>query len=260
MLKKFKFALGTALIAAAQLACADDAGVQISNLTLSTSGPQGWGWAWLPGLDDKGQWPNWVAQSAGATVGLNAPTFNDAVTGWQGQTLNASVIDAASHAQASVLGKTIDNLNGIGASASVTAKDGQSGWAFAKVYDGLVLVGGNMGITISMLVNDIHANGPMAQANASIEICSTDFTTDTCDPLNYVEAFVDGNSPIYSGASLLTTSWTNPSSADGWLRMRIGLTASADSMAAPVPEPTTYALWLGGLAAVGAVARRRRRD
>ena len=39
MLKKFKFALGTALIAAAQLACADDAGVQISNLTLSTSGP-----------------------------------------------------------------------------------------------------------------------------------------------------------------------------------------------------------------------------
>ena len=257
-MKTFKFALGTALIAAAQLVCADDAGVQISNLTIGTSGPQGWGWFWLPGLDDKGNWPDWVAQSAGATVGFNNPSFNDAASGWHGQTLNASLTDAASHAQVSVLGQTISSLSGVAASASVTANGGQSGWAFAKVYDGLVLVGANMGITVSMLVNDIHVAGSMAQANASIEICGTDFTVDNCNPLNYVEAFIDGSSPNYSGPSVLTTSWTNVSSENGWARMRISLTASAESMSAPVPEPATTALWLAGLASVGAVARRRR--
>lgn len=259
MLKTFKFALGTALVAAAQLVCADEAGVQASNLTITTSGPQGWGWFWLPGLDQDGKWPTWVAQSAGALAGFNNPSFNDATSGWQGQTLNASLTDASSHAQASVLGQTVDNLNGVAASASVTANGGQSGWAFAKVYDGLVLVGGNMGITVSMLVSDIHVGGAMAQANAYIEICSTDFTTDNCDPLNYVEAFIDGSSSDYSGPSMLTTSWTNPSSENGWLRMRIGLTASADSFATPVPEPSTAALWLAGLLGAGALARRRQR-
>lgn len=256
MLKPFAYAVGTILVAASHLAFADTAEVKITNLAFTASG--GEGWAWAPGLDGNGQWPTWVAPASGAMSGLNAPSFMDSMSGWQGQTLSASVADGASLAQASVLGQQVDNLNGVSASASVTASNGQSGWAFANVFDGQVLVGGNATITVNALISSLHVSGTMAQANAYIQICTTDFVTDTCDPEHYAEAFVDASSPNYSGPSMLTTNWTNPG-ATGWVKMRIGLTASADSLAAaPVPEPATWALWLSGLAGAGLFARRRR--
>lgn len=253
MLDKIKFTLGAALFAASQLAVADAAEVKVSNLTLTTTGGE-W-WSWVPGLDENGQWPNWVSPSAGVATGLVMPEMNDARTGWQGQSLSSFITLATSAASAQIVGQTVDNLNGVAATASVMALDGQSGWAFAKVFDGQILVSGNATITLSMKLNSLTASGAMSQANAWIELCSTDFTTDTCLPANYAEAVVFGDM-AYGGPATLTASWTNPG-ATTWAKMRIGLTASADSVTA-VPEPTTSALWLAGLAGVGAIARRRR--
>ena len=258
MLKTFKFAVGAALIAATQLAIAATAEVKISNLTFTNSGGE-W-WSYVPGLDENGNWPNWVAPASGAMTGFNAPLVEDAVSGWQGQTLNSSLTAGTSHAQASVLGQTVGNLNGVSAFASVNAQDGQSGWAYANVFYGQLLVSKGGTVTVSFAVDKLQASGSEAQANASIQFCSTDFTTDTCEPAHYAEAFVDASSPGYTVPTILTASWTNTNTTENmWAKMRIGLTASASSVS-PVPEPTTTALWLAGLAAGGAIAHRRRRS
>lgn len=249
MLNRYKTVLAASLIAASQLAAADMAEVRISNLTLSTSGGE-W-WYYLPTEVE------WVSKTAGASSALLNPSFNDSVIGWHGNALGASVANQMSSAQAGLTAKTSSDLNGVTAFASVQVDGGQSGWAFAKVFDGQIMVSGNTTITVSATLDGIHASGSMAQANAYIELCSTDFVTDTCDSANYVEAFIDASSPNYGGPTLLTASWTNPG-ATTWAKMRIGLTASADSVSA-VPEPTTTALWLLGLAAVGISAQRRRR-
>lgn len=247
MLKKTRWAVATALLALSGLAGAESAEVKISNLTLSVSGGE-W-WYWLP--TEVG----WVAPTLGAATALLSPSFDDSVVGWHGNALGSSVHDGASSAQALLTAKTSGDLNGVTAMASVTATGGQSGWAFAKVFDGQIMVGGNATITVTATLDSLLTSGSMAQANAYIELCSTDFTTDTCSPANYVEAFVDGATPGYHGPTLLTASWTNPG-ATTWAKMHIGLTASAESLATPVPEPTSMALWLAGLAGIGLYRRR----
>jgi hypothetical protein len=248
MLNKTRFAVAAALLAATGLAAADTAEVKISNLTLSVAG--GEGWYWLP--TEVG----WVAPTIGAATGLLPPSFDDSVVGWHGNALGSSVHDGSSVAQALLTAKTSGDMNGVTATASVTANGGQSAWAFAKVFDGQIMVGGNATITVTTTLDSILASGSVAQANAYIELCSTDFTTDTCSPANYVEAFVDGSTPGYHGPTLLTASWTNPG-ATTWAKMHIGLTASAESLATPVPEPTSIALWLAGLASIACYRRRR---
>lgn len=247
MIDKFKLTLGAALVAVSQLAAADVAEVKVSDVTLSVSGGE-W-WYWLP--TEVG----WVAQTAGTSVGLQAPSFADSANGWHGNALSSSVTDGASLAVASKTAKTSGDLNGVSAEAKVDVSNGQAGWSFAKVIDGQIMVGGNATITVSMKLDSILASGAMSQANAYIELCSTDFTTDTCLPANFTEAVVFGDS-AYAGPSMLTASWTNPG-ATTWAKMRIGLTASADSFAAPVPEPSTYALFLIGLAGIGFYGRRK---
>lgn len=248
MLSKTKLALGAAVIAAAQLAAADTAEVKISNLTLSVSGGE-W-WYWLP--TEVG----WVSPTSGAATGLVSPAFDDSAVGWHGNAFSSSVQDGGSIAHAQLTAKTSGDMNGVTALASVTATGGQSGWAFANVFDGQIMVGGNATITVTARLDSILATGSMAQANAYIQLCSTDFTTDTCDPANYVEAFVDASSPTYGGPALLTASWTNPG-ATTWAKMHIGLTASADSITASVPEPASVMLWLAGLTGMGLYRRRR---
>jgi hypothetical protein len=246
MLNTFKYAVGAALIAGSQLAAADAAQVKITDLTLSVSGGE-W-WYWLPtGVD-------WVSPTAGAATGLTNPSFDDSVIGWHGNALSSGVTDGLSLAQASLTAKTSNEFNGVSALASVNATGGQSGWAFAKVFDGQIMVGGNATITLTAKVDSLSASGPSGQAMAYIELCSTDFTTDTCLPANYTEALVFGDS-AYSGPTTLTASWTNPG-ATAWAKMHIGLTASADSVAA-VPEPSSMAMLLAGLAGVGLYRRRK---
>ena len=245
---KIVFALS--LITASQLAAADMADVRISNLTLSASGGE-W-WYYLPTEVD------WVSKTAGASVALLNPNVEDSIVGWHGNALGASVTNQLSSAEAGLTAKTSSDLNGVTAFASVHADGGQSGWAFAKVFDGQIMVSSNTTITVSATLDGIHASGSMAQANAYIELCSTDFVTDTCDSANYVEAFIDASSQHYSGPIQLTASWTNPG-ATTWAKMRIGLTASAVSVSA-IPEPATTALWLVGLAGMGISGRCRNRN
>lgn len=249
MPSKLKLTLGAALIAASQLAAADVAEVKVSDVTLSVANG-GW-WYYLPVEVD------WVGLSAGTSVGLQNPSFLDGTTAWHGRTTGSSVMDGASLATASITARTSgDHLEGVTAQAKVDVSGGQAGWSFAKVIDNQILVSAGATITVSMKVDGILADGAMSQANAYIELCSTDFTTDTCMPANFAEAVVFGDSP-YGGPSLLTASWTSPAAENTWAKIRIGLTASADSFATPVPEPSTAALWLAGLLGAGALSRRR---
>ena len=250
MLNKVQLTLGAALLAASQWAAADVAEVQVSNVTLSVAGG-GW-WYYLPTEVE------WVAPSAGTSVGLQNPSFLDSATAWHGQAAGSSVADGASLATAALTAKTSGNLDGVTARAKVDVGAGQAGWSFAKLIDNQILVAAGATITVSMQLDGILASGAMSQANAYIELCSTDFTTDTCLPANYAEAFVFGTD-AYSGPAILTASWTSPAADNSWARIRIGLTASADASAAPIPEPSTTALWLAGLLGAAVLARRRQR-
>jgi hypothetical protein len=248
MLKAIRFGVGATLLAAAQLATAASAEVQLSNFTISVSGGE-W-WYWLPVNE------SWLAPTAGTSAALLNPAVSDGSIAWHGNALSTSVADGDSFATATLGAATSWDLNGISASAQVVANGGQAGWAFANVFDGQIMVGGHATITISATVSSISASGASSQANAYIELCSTDFTTDTCDFANYAEAFVDGSSGAYSGPSIITASWTNPGETT-WAKMHIGATASADSVTA-VPEPGTWGLMLAGLAGIGVLRSRRR--
>jgi hypothetical protein len=250
MIKNIRLVLGAALIAASHLAAADVAEVKVSNVSLSIA--NGGGWYYLPVEVE------WLGPTAGTSVGLQNPSFLDGSTAWHGRDTASSVMDGASLTAASMTARTSgDHLEGVTAQAKVDVSGGQAGWSFAKVIDNQILVAAGSTITVSMTVDGMLASGAMSQANAYIELCSTDFTTDTCLPANYAEAVVFGDS-AYGGPSLLTASWTSPDTDNTWAKIRIGLTASADSVATPVPEPSTAALWLAGLLGAGALARRRR--
>lgn len=252
MRQRLRFVLGATLLAASQLASAGIARVGISDLSLSVSGGE-W-WYWLP--HDQA----WLAPTAATAAALENPSMADGATGWHGAAYDVTVVDASSFAKAGIGAATGGNLlDGVSASAQVSADAGHSGWAFAQVFDGYIMVGGNATITLSTTLTELFAEGDVAQANATIELCSTDFTTDVCEPLNYAEAFVDATSGPYGGPATLSASWTNPG-ATGWARLRIGLSASAESdQPNAVPEPASLAMLMTGLAMLGLSRRGRGR-
>lgn len=253
MLGKFKFTLGAALIAASQMAAADTAEVKVSNVSLFASGDSNglngnWAWFWLPDSD-----------AARAEVTLDHPSFAQAVAGLPATAMLASVTDGSAVATADLKART-DNwgLQGVQASAFVEANGGQGGWANAVIVERSVLVSGrptvdgqtySRNLTISANLDSFLAFGSMSQANVYMEICYQG----SC---NTTEAFVEGTH-AYSGERTLSVSWTNPNADNTWVDVRFGVDASVTSVAAPVPEPTTYALWLAGLAGIGIYRRRR---
>ena len=243
MFRTVRYVLGLALAAACLSALADSAEVKISNVSMSAS--QGQWWYWYPSGDT----------AAGVSAELISPSFANAVTGAPGTAMNVSLTDGSAVAQAvlGARGAGLWDLQGASASAKVDASGGQAGWAFTNVIDRSILVGGgNTTFTISAALDSIQASGPMTQANAYIEICANG----SCD--SYAEAFVDGTSGSYAGPSILSATWTSPAAGDAvWVNVRFGLTASVESLA-PVPEPSTAALWLAGLGGIGVIARRRR--
>lgn len=256
MLKKFKITLGAALIAASQLAVADTAEVKLSNVSMFAWGDANglggnWAWYWLPDGD-----------AARATAALENPSFAQSVVGAPATALLASVTDGSAVATADLKARTGSwGLEGVQASALVNASNGQVGSADVMLIERSILVAGtatvegqaySRGITITANLDSFLASGPMSQANVYMDICYL-------GECSSAEAFVDGTY-AYTGPSLLSVTWTNPYATNTWVDVRFGVSASVTSVAAPVPEPSTYALWLGGLAAVGAIARRRRRD
>ena len=244
---RLKYVLSAALLAVSRLAAADTAEASISNVNFSTS--QGWAQVF------KGV--TWLPLPSGASVALADPSFSDTASGWQGDVIGASVASAGSIAEAKLTATTAtDNsrsLNGVSASAKVNVTGGQSGWANAKVFDGLFQASENATVTVTVALSSLQVSGPHGQANVYIDFCSW---AETCAPGNYTEAFIDASFPNYTGPTLLSATWTNPGEA-GFFRMAIGLAVSADSVTA-VPEPATMALWLAGLAGVGARLRRRK--
>ena len=143
----FKFAVGAAMLAVAQLAAASTAEANISKLTLSVSGGE-W-WYWLPGNVD------WLPQTAGTSVQLQNPSFDDSTSAWHGTAIGSSVADGGSWAQAVLTGATGGDFNGVSASAKVFADNGQSGWSFANIFNGQIMVGGNATITVSATIDNI---------------------------------------------------------------------------------------------------------
>lgn len=253
MIKNIKFVVGMALVAASQLAVADTAEVKISDVQLSAGSP-GWWYNVFTHV-------TWLPINAGTVAGLNSPSFQDSAEVWAGEASSSSALDGASMANATLTGKTGGTMNGVNAEALVNVSGGQSGYSFANVLSTQVQVPGLTTLTVKFNIDSLLTTGPSGQAMAYIQFCDIDFSkptgsTDTCHAP--VEALSMGGS-IYDGTSL-TASWTNPTDgSDGsknWTRLYIGLTASADSVAA-VPEPTTYALWLAGLAGIGFYRRRK---
>lgn len=250
MIKSIRLGIGATLLAAAQLSNASIAEVHLSNISLSASGGE-W-WYWLPSNE------TWLPKTSSTEAALVNPALSAAVPlTWHGNPLDSTVTDGNGFASASITPTTAGDLNGTSASVKVDTNDGQSGWAFANIFDGYVMIGGGATFTVSAILNTISASGSMSQANATIELCGTDFTTDVCEFENYAEAFVDATSGAYTGPSTLAASWTNPGETT-WIKMRLGLSASAnsDEVIANVSEPGTLALTLLGL--LGLVAGRRR--
>lgn len=255
MIKNIKFAVGMALVAASQLAVADTAEVKISNVQVSAGAP-----GWWVGIFTNVEW---LPKNAGSSARLESPSFLNGADVWAGEASSSSVLDGASMASAAITAKTSGSMNGVTAQALVDVSGGQSGSSFANVLSSQVQVPGLTTVTVSLNIDSIFTTGPSGQAMAYIQFCGIDFSkpageTDTCSPAS--EAISMGGS-IYNTPTTLTASWTNTTDgSDGnknWARLYIGLSASADSVAAPIPEPTTYALWLAGLAGLGFYRRRK---
>ncbi len=251
MIKSIRLGIGAILLTATQLSNASIAEVHLSNISLSASGGE-W-WYWLPSNE------TWLPKTSSTGAALENPALSASTPlTWHGNPLDSTVAGGGWFASASITPTTPGDLNGTSASTKVSVGDGQSGWAFANIFDGYLMIGGGVTFTVNAILNSISASGSMSQANASIELCGTDFTTDVCDFQHYAEAFVDATSGAYTGPSTLAVSWTNPG-ATTWVKLRLGLSASANSdvAVAEVPEPGALSLALLGV--LGLIATRRRR-
>jgi hypothetical protein len=242
-----------ALAALAPLAWADTATVTVSDLKVQVvdTDPTDNIWPWAVFFSGDSSWLAFTT-TAGAHADGSPDQQNQ---GWLGTVQSASAGSGGLMAQASTTAGDIWGSTGPGATAAATATvDGQQSWAFANVFNGLFLTGAETKIIVTAKVDGISATGAGAQANTSIELCTTD---GVCLPEGYSEAVamggVNGSAP-----QTLRAEWSNLSTTDGaWGTMNVSVAASA--LATPVPEPTTAGLLLAGLVGIGGVSMRRRR-
>ena len=110
-------------------------------------------------------------------------------------------------------------------------------------------------------------NNATAQAAFQIAIWEIAYETSGAYNLGTGSAMFSGGTAASSGALTLASTWlgalatTTNNSYTVWALDSIGNPGHQDQVfAAPVPEPSTYAMLAGGLLAMGFVARRRARQ
>jgi PEP-CTERM motif len=196
-------------------------------------------------------WAAWSGATTGNTTGSASAAFDSGLTASYHGELQSLVINYPSYAPASTFsGGTVANApaqaDGILQIFGGTAA-GTNTITFSQAVLNPVLAIwslGQSGITAQFNFNTafaIESGGPSAEygGTAITSVGNTVFGA-------------EGNGVIQFNGSVTSISWTNPV-FENWYGFTLGVPVAA------VPEPETYALMLAGLAALGAVTRRRRR-
>lgn len=243
-----------ALAALSSLAWADTASVSISKLKVEivdlVPGDSVWPWAVFFSGD-----PSWMSFTTLAGAHLESPSADQVNMGWLGSAQAAMLSTGSSQAQSGTTAGDLWSAAGPGAWALVNAVDGQQGWAYATLFNGRFLAGAETGFVVTATVDAIAATGTDAQANASIELCTSD---GACEAAGYSEALAFAGQN-FAAPTTLRAAWSNASSDSAWGTMNVGVAAAATSQASPVPEPVTGSMLLAGLLTMSAAAAARRR-
>jgi hypothetical protein len=173
-----------------------------------------------------------VASAQAGTLEYQGVTFTST---WQDNVLTLE-IDAAHRtgdwANATTIGAL--QLKGIGSFDSVTlsaAPGGAANWTLSS--------------------NELNANGCGGGGHAGTGLCFSGDHVALTDDMIFKFTF-------NGGATDLSSPHVKVNFFDGDGGRKVGSLLSENIPMAPVPEPQTYAMMLGGLAALGAMARRRR--
>jgi hypothetical protein len=195
-------------------------------------------------------WASWSGATTGNTTGSATATFDGGLTASYTGELQSLVVNYPSYAPTSTFsGGTVSNTpaqaDGILQIFGGTAA-GTNTITFSQAVINPVLAIwslGQGGITAQFNFNrafTIESGGPSAEYGGS-----------TITSVGNTVFGAEGNGVIQFTGSVLSISWVNPV-FENWYGFTLGAPVAA------VPEPETYALMLAGLAAIGALARRRR--
>lgn len=233
--------------------------VAISNVTVTLVAldAEPWvtgNWPWI--VQNTG--PGWPAQaeSTGVMADLGNTGQHDESVGWIGTSRNAVVSSAQGQALASVSFSASDLFSAGAASSFASASNGEIASAAARLWDAAFMVGPRTRVVVTLTLDSLNAtgNGGSASALAQLALWNANLGSDLVSTEAQALDAPDF-SLTYGGPSLLSVSWDN--TATSLTVAQISLLTSAQVLSA-VPEPTTHALWLGGLLATAALVRRRR--
>ena len=196
--------------------------------------------------------------SLGPFTDLTDAAQHSESNGWIGTNRSASVGSANASVNASVTFSGTDLFSAGAASSFASASGGEMASATARLWDAAFMVGGRTRVVVTMTLDglSVAGNGGTASALASLGLWGSNgagFMSAEAQAIDSLDFSV-----AYSGPTTLSVNWDNPSTSLAVANISLLTSAQVlSAVAAPVPEPTTTALWLAGLAAVAGIARRR---